>query len=480
MRNIQSSYTYYPNGLRRSKKVNDGPEIVYYYDTSGLPNILNEVSQENYSSYLAIADQRFIRIVHDSSSTNCQYNINSYRDAILDISEDKNTLKAKMFDPYGKPKKLDKEKVLTSYIPELSDNPFGYSNEYLDVETGLIYLRSRYYNPSIKRFITRDTAFTFNRYSYCDTNPVMLTDPSGHFAGSFASASTAASISSEIMATGTVAAPVTGGTSLIVVGVVVAALTCLAIAYAFTNRSNNGACDNSNYIPQNDSSSASVIHTDESQAQRIREIAALVQVQGEYSKNIIDIDLSAPELAVAVGYPESINNLAPRIIQLVDGDDNQERQQAAPNQSFITRGLNFAVRNLNRLQATYGFVSLVSTSVNNNYTDEPVLNQTFHQVLETINFALAVLTFGAVLFYRGLTGFDGYCNSIVEFMFGLIVAILLIGQVRVAYNSTSHFIDIAVVILSTSFIAGFAVLIRLCRQHRRRRRAARLNQIQPA
>ena len=63
-------------------------------------------------------------------------------------------------------------------------NPFGYSGEYLDDETGLIYLRNRYYDSSTGRFITEDPAKDgTNWYSYCAGDPVNAVDPWGLKAG---------------------------------------------------------------------------------------------------------------------------------------------------------------------------------------------------------------------------------------------------------------------------------------------------------
>lgn len=36
-------------------------------------------------------------------------------------------------------------------------NPFRYCGEYYDVETGTYYLRARYYDPRIGRFLSEDT-----------------------------------------------------------------------------------------------------------------------------------------------------------------------------------------------------------------------------------------------------------------------------------------------------------------------------------
>ena len=60
-------------------------------------------------------------------------------------------------------------------------NPYRYCGEYTDQESGYVYLRARYYDPSIGRFISVDAATDgHNWYSYCAGNPVNRWDPSGH------------------------------------------------------------------------------------------------------------------------------------------------------------------------------------------------------------------------------------------------------------------------------------------------------------
>ena len=66
-------------------------------------------------------------------------------------------------------------------------NPFRYRGYYYDVETGLYYLKTRYYDPETGRFITiddisylaPDTINGLNLYAYCGNNPVMMVDPDG-------------------------------------------------------------------------------------------------------------------------------------------------------------------------------------------------------------------------------------------------------------------------------------------------------------
>ncbi len=60
-------------------------------------------------------------------------------------------------------------------------NPFGYCGEYLDSESGLVYLRNRYYDTTTGRFTSEDPVKDgLNWYSYCGGNPVMFVDPMGY------------------------------------------------------------------------------------------------------------------------------------------------------------------------------------------------------------------------------------------------------------------------------------------------------------
>lgn len=71
-----------------------------------------------------------------------------------------------------------------------NNNPFVYKGYYLDEETGFYYLKSRYYDPTICRFISPDD-FTYldeesligiNLYAYCNNNPIMYVDENGNVA----------------------------------------------------------------------------------------------------------------------------------------------------------------------------------------------------------------------------------------------------------------------------------------------------------
>jgi len=60
-------------------------------------------------------------------------------------------------------------------------NRLLYGGQQYDAETEQYYLRARYYNPVIGRFMQEDTyrGDGLNLYAYCANNPVMYYDPSG-------------------------------------------------------------------------------------------------------------------------------------------------------------------------------------------------------------------------------------------------------------------------------------------------------------
>jgi len=70
----------------------------------------------------------------------------------------------------------------------ISDNDFLFTGEQFDSETSNYYLRARYYNVGLGRFVSRDTydgklidPLSQNHYLYAGGNPVLYVDPSGNF-----------------------------------------------------------------------------------------------------------------------------------------------------------------------------------------------------------------------------------------------------------------------------------------------------------
>ncbi|WP_035381790.1 RHS repeat-associated core domain-containing protein, partial [Fervidicella metallireducens] len=66
-------------------------------------------------------------------------------------------------------------------------NPYRYAGYEYDKETKQYYLKSRYYDPKIARFLSEDSyrgdrkdPLSLNLYTYCHNEPIMYTDPDGH------------------------------------------------------------------------------------------------------------------------------------------------------------------------------------------------------------------------------------------------------------------------------------------------------------
>ena len=72
-----------------------------------------------------------------------------------------------------------------TYLPGAKSsygNPFLFTGQHYDPETGLLYYKARHYSTSFGRFLQRDPAEysdSMNLYEYAKSNPANLTDPTG-------------------------------------------------------------------------------------------------------------------------------------------------------------------------------------------------------------------------------------------------------------------------------------------------------------
>ena len=107
------------------------------------------------------------------------YTQNAHGDVVNLTDADGAITKSYTYDAFGVEQNID----------DADTNAFRYCGEYYDSETGTIYLRARYYDPSMGRFISRDSyagknsdPLSLNRYTYCHNNPIFYADPKGHSA----------------------------------------------------------------------------------------------------------------------------------------------------------------------------------------------------------------------------------------------------------------------------------------------------------
>ena len=110
--------------------------------------------------------------------TDYQYYTQNAHGDVVNLTDSTGTVaKSYKYDAFGVEQNID----------DSDSNAFRYCGEYYDAETGTIYLRARYYNPSTGRFISRDSyagntgaPLSLNLYTYCQNNPIIAIDPSGH------------------------------------------------------------------------------------------------------------------------------------------------------------------------------------------------------------------------------------------------------------------------------------------------------------
>jgi len=112
----------------------------------------------------------FIRQIDDDNAI--QSYISSENGTILKLFGDNENLNYN-YDAYG-------TVIMGASSPENNiANPIMYNGQRFDDNTGLQYLRARFYEPGIERFISEDSSILFNRFNYANANPVMNQDPSG-------------------------------------------------------------------------------------------------------------------------------------------------------------------------------------------------------------------------------------------------------------------------------------------------------------
>ncbi len=181
--NTEVSYTYDLNGLRRTKTVN-GVLHTYYYmgdrlvrETYG-GNVL-EFYYDLYGNPYAL----------DHNGTVYYYILNLQGDVMALVDASGNEVAAYTYDPWGKV--LSVTGSLASTLGQ--DNPIRYRSYYYDTDTSLYYLQSRYYDPTLCRFLNADSYMSTsqgiigcNMYSYCNGNPILCLDRTGEWPLEFA------------------------------------------------------------------------------------------------------------------------------------------------------------------------------------------------------------------------------------------------------------------------------------------------------
>lgn len=182
--------TYIYDGFNRLREttMSDGSWMLNEYNAMGLriatiengfrydftfdkENIVLEMKANNEQ---ATRYTRGINLIaqKDYKNTSSYYLYNAHGDTIGTTNEEGKFLNKYEYDVFGN---------LTSQTESVT-NRFLYSGEQFDEITGQYYLRARYYNPQIGRFIQEDMyrGDGLNLYIYVSNNPVNYVDTTGY------------------------------------------------------------------------------------------------------------------------------------------------------------------------------------------------------------------------------------------------------------------------------------------------------------
>ena len=170
---VTAEFVYNADGLRVQKTVNG---VATKYTLHG-KNIVHMTSGTDELHFFYDAQNRPAVVVYNGVPYAYVKSLQGDIAAILD--ENGNTVVSYGYDAWGMPLWCTGE--LAETLGKVQ--PFRYRGYVFDEETGLYYLRSRYYNAQWGRFLNADSIIVYgllsNLYNYCRGNPIMCKDPSG-------------------------------------------------------------------------------------------------------------------------------------------------------------------------------------------------------------------------------------------------------------------------------------------------------------
>lgn len=170
------TYRYNGDGLLYERAEN-GVTTRYYYD--GDQVIAEGIVGVNGTATLKASYVRGHQLAARSDASGKVYYLHNGHGDVIEMRDSTGnaSLNRYTYDVWGKPLKTE----------ESVSNPFRYSGELWDTTTELQYLRTRWYDPGVGRFITKDTyegslasPLSLNLYTYVANNPLRYIDPSGN------------------------------------------------------------------------------------------------------------------------------------------------------------------------------------------------------------------------------------------------------------------------------------------------------------
>ena len=177
------SYAYNVDGQRVSKTVN-GITTEYFYNGSILAG---QKTGEN--TLVLMYDNDGTAFGFTYNGTEYYYLKNAQNDVVALVDSNRQIVAKYAYDAWGHIVSVtDAEgNDISAQKDHIGNvNPIRYRSYYYDNETGLYYLKTRYYSPDMCRFLNADGSIganqdihAYNLFAYCSNNPVNFYDPSG-------------------------------------------------------------------------------------------------------------------------------------------------------------------------------------------------------------------------------------------------------------------------------------------------------------
>jgi RHS repeat-associated protein len=190
--------TYVYDSANRLVTVSDG-QMTTEYGYNGLGERLKQTVDSQATEFVLDLNGGLSQVLSDGSTTytyglgrisqvgvsDVEYFLGDALGSVRQLTDAAGAITlARSYDPYG----VTVEDVAVAGV----ETSYGFTNEYTDYYIKLINLRSRLYDPSSGRFLTRDSwqgnynrPLSLNRWIFVEGNPINQADPSGQYASEF-------------------------------------------------------------------------------------------------------------------------------------------------------------------------------------------------------------------------------------------------------------------------------------------------------
>jgi RHS repeat-associated protein len=171
-----ATYRYNADGRRIQQSI-AGITRNYLWDEAGYGNVVAEFDETNALQTNYILDE--VHVLGQSHNGTMSYLLHDDRGNTRELVNTSGTTEQYLYDAFGN----------LRAGPQTPQTAYLYAGQQFDADSGLYYLRARFYQPGSGRFLSRDTfspplnePSELNRYSYVANNPINAIDPSGYSA----------------------------------------------------------------------------------------------------------------------------------------------------------------------------------------------------------------------------------------------------------------------------------------------------------